>query len=73
MGIMNSKPIEDSLIEWNGYGAYIVLTAQDYERVVNKLSDLELLEVVLGKDMVVLPCFVDIPDYDDADGSQEDT
>jgi len=66
MGIINSKPIEDSLIEWNGYGAYVVLTAQDYERVVSKLTDLELLEVVLGKEMTVVNCFIDIPEYDDA-------
>lgn len=56
--------IEQTLYEWNGYGAYIVLTAKDYERVVAKLTELELLESVLGKDMVVLPCFLDVPDYD---------
>jgi hypothetical protein len=67
---MNSKPIEDSLIEWNGYGAYVVLTAQDYERVVSKLTDLELLEVVLGKEMTVLQCFVDIPEYDDVESTE---
>ena len=62
--------IEQALYDWNGYGAYIVLTAKDYERVVAKLTELELLESVLGTDMVVLPCFIDVPDYDDA-GSTE--
>jgi hypothetical protein len=33
--------------------------------VVAKLTELELLEQVLGTDMVVLPVFLDIPDYDD--------
>jgi len=68
IGIQGS--IEQALYDWNGYGAYIVLTAKDYERVVAKLTELELLEPVLGTEMVVLPCFLDIPDYDDADGSQ---
>ena len=64
-GIGRVGSIEQALYEWNGYGAYIVLTAKDYERVVTKLTELELLESVLGTEMVVLPCFLDIPDYDD--------
>lgn len=65
--------IEQALYNWAGYGAYIVLTAKDYERVIAKLTELELLEQVLATDMMILPVFLDIPDYDDADGSQEDT
>ena len=63
-GIGSEGSIEQALYEWNGYGHYIVLTAKDYERVVTKLTELELLESVLGTEMVVLPCFLDIPDYD---------
>ena len=65
--------IEQALYNWAGYGAYIVLTAKDYERVIAKLTELELLESVLGEEMVVLPVFLDIPDYDALSGSQEDT
>ena len=72
-GMGREGSIEQALYEWNGYGAYIVMTAKDYERVVAKLTELDLLESVLGTEMVVLPCFLDIPDYDDLSGSQADT
>ena len=72
-GMGREGSIEQALYEWNGYGAYIVMTAKDYERVVAKLTELDLLEPVLGTEMVVLPCFLDIPDYDDLSGSQADT
>jgi hypothetical protein len=65
MGLeMVEGSIEQAIYNWAGYGAYIVLTAKDYERVVTKLTELELLEQVLGADMEILRCFLDVPDYD---------
>ena len=66
MGLeMVEGSIEQAIYNWNGYGAYIVLTAKDYERVVAKLTELGLLEQVLGADMEIVRCFLDIPDCDD--------